>query len=272
MIACCACGLMPNVLFRAQKVSFPPYGAGTPLSHVSLDRTIRTYTFPGLVPQFVLGAHRAAVNTLSISQNLIVSGSGDRSIRLWDAGTGKLLRTFENHHSRGYVRGLLISTPPFPYRADYSIASIDFRPPYILSGSSDKHVRLFDMTTLQGWSTSPDYKYEGTAPVHDAPLPFPFVSSSFPPASSSAELPGTGGSHVCHACGGNTDISVQPAGADVRCVHGDLVRSVAIGEDFVLSGSYDLSIKVGFAVPVERTLCANVCLVRCRFGTGRLGL
>ncbi|KIK06109.1 hypothetical protein K443DRAFT_90055, partial [Laccaria amethystina LaAM-08-1] len=28
-----------------------------------------------------------------------------------------------------------------------------------------------------------------------------------------------------------------------RCVHGDLVRSVAVGYDFVLSGSYDLSIK-----------------------------
>lgn len=29
-----------------------------------------------------------------------------------------------------------------------------------------------------------------------------------------------------------------------RCVHGDLVRSVALGAEFVLSGSYDLTIKV----------------------------
>jgi WD40 repeat protein len=71
---------------------------------VTLDRTVRTYSFPDLVPQFVLGAHRAAVNAVSISKTLIISGSGDRSIRLWDAQTGKLLRTFENHHSRGYVR------------------------------------------------------------------------------------------------------------------------------------------------------------------------
>lgn len=69
----------------------------------TVDRTVRTYTFPDLRPQFVLGAHRAAVNAVSISHTLIVSGSGDRSIRLWDAKTGKLLRTFENHHSRGYV-------------------------------------------------------------------------------------------------------------------------------------------------------------------------
>jgi F-box and WD-40 domain protein 1/11 len=74
----------------------------------SLDRTVRTYSFPDLVPEFVLGAHRAAVNAVSISKTLIVSGSGDRSIRLWDAETGQLLRTFENHHSRGYVYAFLL--------------------------------------------------------------------------------------------------------------------------------------------------------------------
>ncbi|KAL0569392.1 hypothetical protein V5O48_012570 [Marasmius crinis-equi] len=107
----------------------------------SKDRTVRTYSFPSLEPQFVLRSHRAAVNAVSISSTLIVSGSGDRSVRLWDAKTGALLRTFENHHSRG-------------------IASIDFKPPYVLSGSSDKHLRLFDVTTLQGWCTSPEVGYQ----------------------------------------------------------------------------------------------------------------
>ncbi|PFH51687.1 hypothetical protein AMATHDRAFT_58451 [Amanita thiersii Skay4041] len=111
----------------------------------SKDRTVRTYSFPDLVPQFVLGAHRAAVNAVSIYKTLIVSGSGDRSIRLWDAQTGRLLRTFDEHHTRG-------------------IASIDFKPPYILSGSSDKHLRLFDMTTLQGWFTSPETTQTTPAP------------------------------------------------------------------------------------------------------------
>lgn len=66
-----------------------------------LDRTVRSYSFPDLDFQFVLGAHRAAVNAVSISESFIVSASGDRSVRLWDAETGKLLRTFENHHIRG---------------------------------------------------------------------------------------------------------------------------------------------------------------------------
>ena len=68
-----------------------------------IDRTVRTYSFPDLEFQFVLGAHRAAVNAVSISDSFIVSASGDRSVRLWEAETGKLLRTFDNHHTRGYV-------------------------------------------------------------------------------------------------------------------------------------------------------------------------
>ena len=83
----------PSVLYRGASLA----------DRSVLDRTVRTYRFPDLVPEFVLRAHRAAVNAVSLSKTLIVSGSGDRSIRLWDAQTGKLLRTFENHHSRGYV-------------------------------------------------------------------------------------------------------------------------------------------------------------------------
>ncbi|EEB97167.1 hypothetical protein MPER_03565, partial [Moniliophthora perniciosa FA553] len=48
------------------------------------------------------------------------------------------------------------------------IASIDFRPPFVLSGSSDKHLRLFDITTLQGWSTSPDAHQHSHPPAAGA--------------------------------------------------------------------------------------------------------
>ncbi|KAK7019505.1 F-box/WD repeat-containing protein 11 [Favolaschia claudopus] len=177
---------------------------GKRLVSCSKDRTVRTYAFPELKSEFVLGAHRAAVNAVSLSDTLIVSGSGDRSVRLWDATTGKLLRTFENHHTRG-------------------IASIDFMAPYVVSGSSDKHLRFFDITTFQGWSTSPEY------------------DSASPPT------PLAPGSVVCTACGamgGRVGAGGQRAAAQMCTVHSDLVRSVALGPDFVLSGSYDLTIKV----------------------------
>jgi F-box and WD-40 domain protein 1/11 len=89
-------------------------------------------------------------------------------------------------------------------------------PPYVVSGSSDKHLRLFDITTLLGWSTSPEYDANQSA------------SQSFP--------------SVCQTCGAGVAANTGPP--HPRCVHRDLVRSVALGEEFVLSGSYDLSIKV----------------------------
>jgi F-box and WD-40 domain protein 1/11 len=219
-----------------------------------IDRTVRTYSFPDLVPQFVLGAHRAAVNAVSISKTLIVSGSGDRSIRLWDAKTGKLLRTFENHHSRGCALSLcyqltdIYTNAPIYSSNPHRIASIDFTPPLVVSGSSDKHLRLFDITTSQGWSTSPDFD--------NAPSTF---LNSLSISNGAGVNAGVSPTSVCQACGhmmasatGQGDggnVIGCGSGASVgvdrtRCVHGDLVRSVALGEEFVLSGSYDLSIKV----------------------------
>ena len=81
-------------------------------AYVAADKTVRTYLFPDLTPQHVLNAHRAAVNAVSISNNHIISVSGDRSLRLWDAETGALLRTFENHHRRGYVREAVATRLP----------------------------------------------------------------------------------------------------------------------------------------------------------------
>jgi F-box and WD-40 domain protein 1/11 len=100
----------------------------------------------------------------------------------------------------------------------------------VVSGSSDKHLRLFDITTSQGWSTSPDFDTAQSAGV-------PFFNP----------VPGSGSPAICQSCGnamGETTDSVRGTVDVARCIHGDLVRTVALGEEFVLSGSYDLSIKV----------------------------
>ncbi|KAH9060000.1 WD40 repeat-like protein [Lactarius vividus] len=165
-----------------------------------LHRTVRTYRFPDLNPQHILTGHRAAVNAISISPIYIVSASGDRSLRLWDANTGALLRTFENHHSRG-------------------IASIDLDFPIVLSGSSDKHIRLFNLESTIGWSTSSEFDPQAIALLPALP---PLDEDS---SEENAPLA------VCQNCG-------------VNCAHGDLVRNVALSADFVVSGSYDFSVKV----------------------------
>ncbi|KAH9928096.1 WD40-repeat-containing domain protein [Fomitopsis serialis] len=151
----------------------------------SKDRTVRTYTLPTFAPKHVLAQHRAAVNAVAISPLHIVSASGDRSVRLWDAETGALLKTFENHHWRG-------------------IAAIDFKYPFVLTGSSDKHLRLLDLRTSKGWTTSP-------------------------------------GSEICQVCGNNTRlIEVRPPARE----HEELVRSVALSHELGVSGSYDFTVKV----------------------------
>jgi WD40 repeat protein len=73
------------------------------LNIVAPDRTIRTYAFPWLKPELVLRGHRAAVNAVSIAGDMVVSGSGDRSVRVWDARTGALISNFEDHHARACV-------------------------------------------------------------------------------------------------------------------------------------------------------------------------
>ncbi|KIP07795.1 hypothetical protein PHLGIDRAFT_105153 [Phlebiopsis gigantea 11061_1 CR5-6] len=160
----------------------------------SKDRTLRTYLLPDFTPQFRLEDHRAAVNAISMSEKIIVSGSGDRSMKIWNAETGELVRTFENHHGRG-------------------LAAIDFEFPYVLSGSSDKHLRLVDITTDRGWSTSPEMDETATARAARG--------------------------DVCQTCG-----SIPQAGRLAQKTHEDLVRSVVLNTDFVVSGSYDHTVKV----------------------------
>ncbi|CCM04709.1 uncharacterized protein FIBRA_06896 [Fibroporia radiculosa] len=165
----------------------------------SKDKTVRTYLMPDMAPEHVLQGHRAAVNAVSIASNQIISASGDRTIRLWDADSGALLRTFEQHHGRG-------------------IAATDFKPPYVISGSSDKHLRLLDLSTTKGWST----------------------------ATNSARSHSRSSNTLCSACG--EGIRGSPNGDLEPCnrprTHRDLVRSVAMSVDLVVSGSYDHTVKV----------------------------
>jgi len=59
---------------------------------------------------------------------------------------------------------------------------------------------------------------------------------------------------VCHNCGVNVGVvdptpdrataTERPQKSRQQCAHGDLVRNVALGADFAVSGSYDFGVKV----------------------------
>lgn len=112
----------------------------------------------------------------------------------------------------------------------------------MLSGSSDKHIRLFNLESTLGWSTSSEF--DAQAGVQ---LP---VTSLLGEDSNEENAPLT----VCQNCGvsvgvvdptPNRAISTErPHRSRQQCAHGDLVRNVALGPDFVVSGSYDFGVKV----------------------------
>jgi F-box and WD-40 domain protein 1/11 len=74
-----------------------------------------------------LEGHSAAVNAIQIHGDLIVSASGDRLIKIWNAKNGKALRTLQGHQK--------------------GIACVQFDSKRIVSGSSDNTVRIYDPIT-----------------------------------------------------------------------------------------------------------------------------
>ncbi|CEL57547.1 F-box/WD repeat-containing protein pof11 OS=Schizosaccharomyces pombe (strain 972 / ATCC 24843) GN=pof11 PE=1 SV=2 [Rhizoctonia solani AG-1 IB] len=187
------------------------------------DRHLRIYSLPDLKLVHILVSHRAAVNALSLSPDglFVISASGDRSIRIWDTVTGKIVASLEGWHSRG-------------------IASIDFHPPYIVSGSSDKHIRVFNLQTREGWSTCCDSTHTARPELPEN-LPSSLTSSldlETPVAPPRPPMPLAASSQLCQSCNGLGTVAKPRAG------HKDLVRTVAMNNDFVVSGSYDETIKV----------------------------
>ncbi|KAJ2298270.1 hypothetical protein IWW55_004522 [Coemansia sp. RSA 2706] len=76
---------------------------------------------------FELAGHAVAINAISLHGDMLVSASGDRTVRLWDLATRTCVRTLDEH-----TRG---------------VATLDFDGAYIVSGSSDRSIRIWNART-----------------------------------------------------------------------------------------------------------------------------
>jgi len=85
-----------------------------------------TEASPQLSPAMTLQNNFAAINSVLLTDKQIVSGSGDRKIKVWDLNTGECVRTI-----LGHTKG---------------IAALALSPDgqSIISGSSDQTIRVFD--------------------------------------------------------------------------------------------------------------------------------
>ncbi|KAG0061833.1 hypothetical protein BGZ90_003360 [Linnemannia elongata] len=105
----------------------------------SKDRTVKIWKISSGQLLKTLRGHRAAVNAVQFSPEsaapspfrgnprLVVSASGDKTIKVWSFETGECLRTLEGH-----ARG---------------IACIQFEGNVVVSGSSDQSIKIWDLST-----------------------------------------------------------------------------------------------------------------------------
>ncbi|PLX81810.1 MAG: hypothetical protein C0617_15855 [Desulfuromonas sp.] len=80
--------------------------------------------YDGFFP-YVFSAHSDHVNSVAIAEGRIVSGSDDKTIKIWDLASGKLLHTLPGHE-----------------RDVTAVAIIDGK---IVSGSWDKKIKIWDL-------------------------------------------------------------------------------------------------------------------------------
>ncbi|KAJ1853933.1 hypothetical protein GGH12_004500 [Coemansia sp. RSA 1822] len=76
---------------------------------------------------FALPGHAVAINAISLHGDMLVSASGDRTIKLWDLATRTCVHTLDEH-----TRG---------------VATLDFDGIHIVSGSSDRSIRIWNALT-----------------------------------------------------------------------------------------------------------------------------
>ncbi len=125
--------------------------------YVALPRT----TLQGSWEGKTFAEHLDAVTTVCLSGegSQALSGSADRTLKLWDIATGQCLRTFVGHH------------------AEITSACISADGKYVLSGSADRTLKLWhlatgrcldtleghsDMVTAVAWSADGRYALSGS--------------------------------------------------------------------------------------------------------------
>jgi WD40 repeat protein len=168
----------------------------------STDKTIKIWSLKTGKLLKTLNGHYSSVFSVAISGDKIVSGSYDDAIKIWSLKTGKLLKTLNGHY--GSVNAVAISGDK------------------IVSGSTDKTIKIWSLKTG---------KLLKTLNGHHSLVDSVAIS----------------GDKIVSGSGDDTiKIWSLKTGKLLKTLNGhhDSVDSVAISGDKIVSGSYDKTIKI----------------------------
>ncbi|KAI8137644.1 WD40-repeat-containing domain protein [Fennellomyces sp. T-0311] len=210
----------------------------------SRDRTIKIWDMRTGECRRTLSAHSASVLCLQYDDRYIISGSSDKTMVQWDIETGKTIRVLNGHSS--------------------SVLNLRFSADRIVSSSKDHTIRVWDLNTGETLRVLRGH--------HAAVNAIQFKDSRIVSASGdrtvkmwdmeTGECLRTFDSHsrgiACvefdgrHIVSGSSDQTIKVWDAETgRCLHTlaghtDLVRTLQMdaGVDRIISGSYDGSLRI----------------------------
>lgn len=126
------------------------------------DCSIHVYSITTGEHIFSLLGHEGGVWTLDVTENILVSGSTDRTMRIWDLATGRCTHTFGGHTST--VRATAIVNPELIDVEDGDGFGKEKWPkrPLIVTGSRDHSIRVWTLPQPdepEYHSTTDDYEF-----------------------------------------------------------------------------------------------------------------
>lgn len=114
----------------------------------SYDTTVKVWDINTGEELRTLTGHTSGIRALQFNDQKLVTGSLDSTVKLWNWRTGQLLRTFQPHND--------------------GVITVHFTPRYMASGSRDRTIRVWDYVNGQTFSLRGHQDWVNSVKIDDA--------------------------------------------------------------------------------------------------------